>query len=197
MAYWLRVLQMVARTRASVGRAANFIPPERLGRVVRIVWGPVVVLWVLAPLATPFLVNPPAFIRPLQALYANHLLGWSAFALAAVAFAATWVCWTKMGTSWRMGIDPTERTELVFNGPYACVRHPIYALSSLLMLTTVAAVPSPLIVLVAILHLLLLQWEARREERHLSALHGPAYVNYIARVGRFLPRSFGSRASVS
>ena len=197
LAYWLRVLQMVARTRATVGRAANLIPPERLGRVVRIVWGPVVVLWVMGPLATPFLVNPPSFIRPLHALYANPLVGWIAFGVAAGAFAATWACWQKMGRSWRMGIDPNERTQLVFNGPYACVRHPIYALSSLLMVATAAVVPSPMVMLFAVLHLALLQWEARREERHLSALHGPAYANYIARVGRFFPRSFKSRASVS
>jgi protein-S-isoprenylcysteine O-methyltransferase Ste14 len=52
-------------------------------------------------------------------------------------------------------------------------------------------------VLIGILHLALLQWEARREEKHLSALHGPAYANYIASVGRFFPKSFGPRASTS
>src|SRR3979409_987931 len=89
LAYWLRVLQMVARTRATVGRAANIVPPELLGRMVRIVWCPVVVLWgrvvglwVVTPLVTPFLVNPPVFLRPLQALYGNRVLGWSAFGVA-------------------------------------------------------------------------------------------------------------------
>ena len=40
-----------------------------------------------------------------------------------------------------MRIDPNERTQLVFNGPYAYVRHPIYGLSQVLVLTTLAAAP--------------------------------------------------------
>jgi protein-S-isoprenylcysteine O-methyltransferase Ste14 len=41
----------------------------------------------------------------------------------------------------------------------------------------------------AAVHLLLLQWEARREERHLSQIHGAEYDQYRAAVGRFFPRS--------
>lgn len=195
--YWLRVLQMVARTRRTVGRAANFIPPEPLGRVLRIIWVPVVVLWVLVPLFTPFLVNPPAGLRPISAIYGNRLVGWSAVAVAIAAFAGTWVCWRNMGASWRMGIDPNERTKLVFNGPYAYARHPIYALSSLLMLAVMVAVCNWLILIVGLLHLSLLQWEARREERFLTALHGQAYADYAAQVGGFIPRLSRKRAGRS
>jgi protein-S-isoprenylcysteine O-methyltransferase Ste14 len=194
LTYWLRVLQMVARTRREIGRAANFIPPERLGRVIRIIWSPVVVLWVLVPLVTAFLVDPPAFLRPARAVSGNAEVSWAAVGVAALAFAGTWVCWRKMGKSWRMGIDPNERTQLVFNGPYAYVRHPIYALSSLLMLATLVVVCSPLMWIVGVLHLLFLQWEARREEKTLIALHGQAYADYYAHVGRFLPKLPGKRA---
>ncbi len=192
LVYWLRVLQMVGRSRKTVGRAANFIPPEPLGRILRMVWIPVVTLWVLVPLLTPFFLDLPAILRP---IYDNRIIDWAAFAVAVAAFAATWVCWQKMGTSWRMGIDPNERTQLIFSGPYAYVRHPIYALSSVLMLCAVAAVFSPLMIAVGVLHLMLLQWEARREEKFLIALHGAAYTNYAARAGRFIPRLFSGQAS--
>jgi protein-S-isoprenylcysteine O-methyltransferase Ste14 len=56
------------------------------------------------------------------------------------------------------------------------------------MLATVAAQPSPLMIAVAVVHLILLQLEARREERYLLNIHGPAYGEYCARVGRFLPK---------
>jgi protein-S-isoprenylcysteine O-methyltransferase Ste14 len=191
--YWLRVLQMVFRSRQTVGRAANFVPPEPLGRIIRLVWIPVVILWVATPLVTPFLVNPPGIVRPIPQIYYSRVVGVLAALVAAGAFAATWVCWHKMGTSWRMGIDPNERTQLIFTGPYAYVRHPIYALSSLLMLCTMAAVPSLFMLIVGLLHLLFLQWEARREERYLTTLHGPPYADYIAQVGRFCPRSFSRR----
>ncbi len=41
----------------------------------------------------------------------------------------------------------------------------------------------------ATVHLVFLQWEARREEIFLIDLHGPAYSNYSQCVGRFFPRS--------
>lgn len=193
LAYWLRVLYMVARTRRTQGRAANFIPPELLGRVLRWVWVPVVVLWIFVPLTTPFLRGLPVFLEPFSQISQNRLIGWCAFAVAAGAFAATWICWHNMGSSWRMGIDPNERTQLVVSGAYAYVRHPIYALSSLLMFATIAAVCSPLIIIVGVLHLLLLQWEARREERYLAILHGAPYLNYAEHVGRFLPQRRAGR----
>jgi protein-S-isoprenylcysteine O-methyltransferase Ste14 len=185
--YWLRVLQMVARTRRTVGRAANFVPPEPLGRLLRIIWIPVVLLWIFLPTVMPFFHGLPWILSPL--LFAGSaVVGWCAVAVAISAFALTWLCWIKMGTSWRMGIDPNERTTLVFNGPYAYVRHPIYGLSQALMLAALCALPSPLMLLIAILHIIFMQWEVRREEKYLVLLHGRAYVGYMQRVGRFLPR---------
>jgi protein-S-isoprenylcysteine O-methyltransferase Ste14 len=189
--YWLRVLQLVARTKRAVGRAANFVPPERLGRLLRFIWIPVVLLWIFVPMLTPFMVGLPRFLQPV-AFAGSGILGWIAVVVAVVAFAITWVCWVKMGTSWRMGIDPNERTTLVFNGPYAYVRHPIYGLSQLLMLASLAALPSPLMLVIAVLHLVLMQWEVRREDHYLVQLHGPAYADYMQRVGRFVPRIWGA-----
>ncbi len=193
--YWLKVMQMVRRSRRTVGRAANFIPPERLGRIVRIVWIPVVLLWIFNPLLTPFVNNLPLGLRPLSLGRAGPLIGWIAAVVAVAAFAATWVCWIKMGTSWRMGIDPNERTQLVLTGPYAFVRHPIYALSQVLGVAALLAVPSPLMILVVALHLLFMQWEVRREEKYLVILHGQAYADYTARVGRFFPRLWNKSSS--
>ena len=93
-----------------------------------------------------------------------------------------------MGKSWRIGIDPAEKNPLIVTGPFARVRHPIYALSSILMLATAAADPAPLMLAVAAIHLSLLQLEARREENHLSRVHGPLYIDYCRATGRFLPR---------
>jgi protein-S-isoprenylcysteine O-methyltransferase Ste14 len=93
-----------------------------------------------------------------------------------------------------MGIDPGEPTPLLATGPFAYVRHPIYALSAAMMLATVAAVPTPLMIGTGAAHVALLLWESRREERHLLRLHGDAYRSYRARVGAFLPRPLKSPA---
>lgn len=186
LTYWVRVLYMVRRTRRTTGHDAHLVPPEPLGKLLRILWMPVVALWVLIPLYTA--VFQPGFF-PMVELFHAEWLDWLAAAVAVAAFGLTWVCWKKMGKSWRMGIDPNEKTELVFSGPFAYVRHPIYGLSSVLMLATMAALPSPIMLVIGVLHLLLLQWEVRREERYLVALHGQAYRDYQSNVGRFFPVS--------
>ncbi len=83
---------------------------------------------------------------------------------------------------------PALAARLVVTGAYAFLRHPIYALSSLLMLCTMAILPSPAMLAVGAVHLALLQWEARREESYLLGVHGAAYADYAARTGRFWPR---------
>jgi protein-S-isoprenylcysteine O-methyltransferase Ste14 len=185
-AYWWRVTRMAIKMRRKTGRGANFVPTEPLGRALRLLWQPVVWVWIAQPFVAAVMADPPAPLRP---LFAQPALQWIAALVAWSAFVATRICWKRMGKSWRMGIDPNERTELVVTGPYALVRHPIYALSSVLMIATVVAVPTPLIIVAAFAHLLLLQWEARREEQHLLRIHGDAYQQYLDSVGRFVPRT--------
>jgi protein-S-isoprenylcysteine O-methyltransferase Ste14 len=187
-AYWYRVVRMARKQRQRTGKAANLIPPEPLGRVLRLVWFPVIVVWVVHPA-----LNGATTHVPLAALRSTVDPGWAAWPAAAVvlaAFAATRRCWRRMGRSWRMGIDPGEKTGLVYDGLFAYVRHPIYALSALMMAATMAALPTPLMLAAGVLHVGLLLWESAREERHLAAVHGTAYENYRRHVGRIVPRSF-------
>ena len=186
--YWIRVLQMVLRARREAGHDANFVPREKLGRLLRYVWIPVVTLWIALPLFAFFRRKHKAIFQP---LYHEPVVAWAAAGVGVIALIATFICWRKMGTSWRMGINPDDKTRLISTGPYAYVRHPIYALSSLLMLATMTILPSRTMLVVGVVHLLLLQWEARREEQYLVGVHGNEYVSYAGRTGRFLPRFFG------
>lgn len=186
--YWVRVRRLARKIRKSTGHGANFRPRERVGQLLRWIWVPVVTIWVSHPYVTALMGTRPApwLLTP---LVHSDIVSWLAVVAAASALAGSMVCWKRMGKSWRMGIDPDEKTQLIVSGPYAYVRHPIYALSSLLMLATLAAVPSPLMLMAGFLHLLLLQWEARREEKYLLVHHGQSYAEYCRRVGRFVPRS--------
>jgi protein-S-isoprenylcysteine O-methyltransferase Ste14 len=183
--YWMRVLHLARKIRREVGHTANVIPPGLFGWITRAIWFPVVFLWIAIPLSVPFIANPPWILRP---LIVSPIVAWAALAVALTVFILTLICWKKMGKSWRMGVDPSEKTSLIVTGPFAHVRHPIYALSSVLMLATVAVQSSPLMIAVAITHLILLQMEARREETYLARLHGQAYLDYCQLVGRFFPR---------
>ena len=184
--YWHRVLRMARKQRRRTGKAANLVPPEPVGRVLRILWVPVVVLWVAHPVAAAFWNNPSAGLRPVADV---GWLRWVSAAAVVAGFLVTRRCWKRMGQNWRMGIDPGERTQLVFDGLFAYVRHPIYALSAAMMLATMAALPTPVMLAAGTVHVALLLWESAREERHLVAVHGPAYEAYRRHVGRILPRS--------
>jgi protein-S-isoprenylcysteine O-methyltransferase Ste14 len=183
--YWARVLRMAIKQRRKTGRGANFLPPEPLGRAIRIVWIPVVFAWITHPFINVSRTTPPSLFALLfdSILIANMGIG-----LAVIALAGSIACWKRMGKSWRMGIDPNEKTPLIVTGPYAHVRHPIYALSSLLMFASVLVIPSVLMIGLALVHFTCLQWETRREEAHLLVTHGEPYATYRSRVGRFIPR---------
>jgi protein-S-isoprenylcysteine O-methyltransferase Ste14 len=185
--YWSRVARMAYKTRRRTGNAANFLPPEPLGRLLRILWIPAVGLWIAAPFMAAARTGLDPFFAP---LYRHEPFTMIAATLALLCFAGSWVCWKRMGKSWRMGISPGEKTRLIVTGPYAYVRHPIYALSSLMMLATIAAVPSPVLIAAGVVHIVLLQWESRREEHYLLQIHGDPYNRYRQHVGRFFPASF-------
>ncbi len=186
--YWGRVLQMAARSRKRSGRSANLIPRETLGRALRLFWTPAIIIWVGQPWVIALMRKPPALLAP---LYTNAWIAWAAVNVCAIGLAATWVCWKKMGRQWRMGIDPSEKSQLISTGPYAYVRHPIYAISQAIMIASICAIPTPLIIAAGVVHLILIQWEALREEKYLLNVDRAAYEVYCLRVGRFIPRLAG------
>lgn len=100
----------------------------------------------------------------------------------------TFVAQLAMGDAWRVGVDESERTELVTSGPFALVRNPIYSA----MLPTVAGlallVPNVLSIGGALALLLALELQTRGvEEPYLLRTHGRDYADYAGRVGRFVP----------
>jgi len=185
--YWGRVVKLV-RKAARSGNGAHFVPPETLGRVIRIVWYPTVAAWIVVPLVVAFWPAPPAPPAALRPMFAEPVVHWLAVAAAAAALGFTMVCWRRMGRDWRMGIDPAERNNLIVTGPYAYVRHPIYALQQALAVASFVAVPVPVMAVVLVVELVFLNWEALREERHLTSAHGDVYRDYMRRAGRFLPK---------
>ena len=187
--YWGYVPIKGYRLRRKHGKAFNALPREEL--LSRFLWYPCILvllvgLWMAA-------LGRPRWM----------LLGWLwepnvAWAVAAavamplvvVCTVLTFVCWRKMGKSWRIGINSGEKLDLVSTGPYRFVRHPIYALRMLIDVCLFVMVPVPLVLLAAGGDFLLLQLEARREERYMESQHGMIYANYKNSVGRFVPRVF-------
>jgi protein-S-isoprenylcysteine O-methyltransferase Ste14 len=127
----------------------------------------------------------PAFARGAGAYEA---LRWVAALGALACLAATIQCWRRMGRDWRMDISD-RNTSLITDGLFAKVRHPIYALQIALVAATANVLPSPAMLGVAALHVILMNVKARSEEAHLARMHGDAYRRYTERTGRFVPRT--------
>lgn len=82
---------------------------------------------------------------------------------------------------------PNQQGELVTSGLYGKVRHPIYTFLMAAACLMAISDASVIHVLAAIALIVLLNFKARFEERHLRQ-HYPKYDEYADRTGRFLPR---------
>jgi len=141
------------------------------------------VLVLAAPIAE--LADLPVLGAPLWEATAVRVAG---LVLIAAGTAATVAAQTAMGTSWRIGVDPGERTTLVTSGPFARVRNPVFSAVGLTALGLALAVPNALAALMLAAYTAGVQLQVRGiEEPYLLEVHGDAYAAYTARVGRFLP----------
>jgi protein-S-isoprenylcysteine O-methyltransferase Ste14 len=126
-------------------------------------------------------------VEPVPALDATavHAAG---LLLATTGIAATFYAQVAMGTSWRIGVEEGERTELVTAGPFALVRNPIFAAMLPTGVGLTLLVPSWVAFAGLVGLALALELQVRVvEEPYLLRSHGEAYARYAARVGRFVP----------
>lgn len=126
-------------------------------------------------------------LEPVEALdgVAAHAIG---IVVASGGLALTLYAQIAMGPSWRIGVDPDERTELVTGGPFAFVRNPIFAAMIPTALGLTLMVPSVLAVGGFVALVVALELQVRIvEEPYLLRVQGPAYADYAARTGRFFP----------
>ena len=179
-AYWVTVAIKAIRIRRVIRKYPNLTPHGRAERLLSAVWTPAVALWIIYPWLAARSVHTSSL--PSSLVSAAGAVG------CILALLGSFHCWREMGTSWRLGIGRNEKTALVLSGAYHRGRHPIYALSILLVLGTLAAIPTTVLLVVAAIHATLMHIEARREEQHRLRVHGDVYRDYMRSAGRFIPR---------
>jgi protein-S-isoprenylcysteine O-methyltransferase Ste14 len=82
-----------------------------------------------------------------------------------------------------------KQKQLATTGPYACIRHPLYFGSILMMAGFAALGFAPLSLVVIAPPLAWLYWHAiRSEERHVASLFPQQWPSYAAKVPRLIPR---------
>jgi protein-S-isoprenylcysteine O-methyltransferase Ste14 len=130
------------------------------------------------------------------AIFAGALLiaPWTASLLGAlvgvmlVGLLLTWLARIHLGRLWSSAITRKEQHRVVDTGPYAYVRHPIYA-GIITALMATAIIEATLAALVGAVLISLGLWlKARAEERFLMGELGPdAYRSYCSRVPMLIP----------
>jgi protein-S-isoprenylcysteine O-methyltransferase Ste14 len=186
--YWLTVALFVAFRRLLHGQSAGIVPRQRVERRLWRLVLPVLAGWIVLPWLGLSL-HLAGFALPAWAKEVPMIPGirMTAACAAVVCYGLSLACWVRMGRSWTIAVVPKQDSRLVTAGLYRWVRHPIYALSIVLMLATAVVLPTVLMAVIAALHLLALYRKARNEEGHLLRIFGPDYADYCEKVGRFCP----------
>jgi protein-S-isoprenylcysteine O-methyltransferase Ste14 len=110
------------------------------------------------------------------------------FVLSGLGIAGTFAAQMAMGASWRIGVDESERTELVTGGVFALCRNPIYTFMVIAWLGLALLVPTWLSLASIPVGIVAFEVQVRLvEEPHLLRAHGEPYRAWASRVGRFLP----------
>lgn len=108
--------------------------------------------------------------------------------LCVMGAAVTMVSQYQMGKSWRIGVDETEKTELVTHGLFSFSRNPIYFGMLIVGLGFMVLVPHAFMVICFILAYIGIDLQVRKiEEPHLVRVFGDEYVAYTNRTNRYIP----------
>jgi protein-S-isoprenylcysteine O-methyltransferase Ste14 len=178
----LRFYRLYGRSPIVVPRTGDGSAHAFLSRVLAVFFivilalGALAALWPAALAAVDLLHRPPGPVLLITGL-----------ALAALASVLVWRGQEDMAFAWRIGMDPDERTELVTRGLFRFCRNPIYLGLQLALAAFCCLLPGYFSLGLLVNGAVLLQIQARLEESYLLDRHGPAYAEYCARVGRFLP----------
>lgn len=116
-------------------------------------------------------------------------LGWTGTVMMAGSLFLFWRAYHDLGRNWSPKIDIKEGQELVTDGAYRYIRHPVYAAMWIWALAQPLLVHNwigGLALLVTFLPLYLTR--VPREEQMMCDRFGNAYQGYMARTGRIIPK---------
>lgn len=140
---------------------------------------------ILVGLAAP--IAAVAGIDNIAALDARwlHIAG---IAVTVIGILCTVAAQYSMGESWRIGVDPHERTELVTHGAFGVVRNPIFSAMLITAAGLAMIIPNPISIIGLVSLVAALETQVRLvEEPYLLTVHGETYRTYARTAGRFAP----------
>ncbi len=191
LVYWAGVLIQARRVRRQIGRSPNLRPRGSKEKALWLGWFVVILVWIGQPWLVGVAVTAPGLALWPRLL---HPLGLAAgLGLLALGYAGTLWTYAALGNTWRIGIDPNEKTALVDRGPYEWVRHPLYSFQIVMLLGVALLLPTPVSLATLATHLVCVLIKSGDEEKYLGTVHADIYRDYVRRTGGLFPRTFQRR----
>lgn len=94
----------------------------------------------------------------------------------------------SIGKNITQTVKTRKEHELVTNGPYRWVRHPLYSVGTMLFLSFALMASNWFIALSSLLGLVMLMVRLPQEEKNLIERFGDEYKDYMKRTGRLIPK---------
>lgn len=125
------------------------------------------------------------FLLPFWYLKSHMLviIGWSLLFISLVIVS---IAQTQMASSWRIGIDETNKTELVTKGFFSISRNPIFLAIMIANIGLFLVLPNAFTLLIISLSTVSINTQIRLEEAFLEREHGKEYTNYKQKVRRWV-----------
>ena len=143
------------------------------------------VLILLVVTVFAFLPTLYRFLLPIDWLDHPWVRG-SGVALLVLSLLWTAVAQGQMGSSWRIGIDNENSTQLVHHGLFSVSRNPIFIGMMITLVGLILVIPNAITLLTLVLGSVLIGIQVRLEEEHLKNVQGRAYEEYSAKVRRWI-----------
>lgn len=141
-------------------------------------------LLAICSLVLTLTLNAMGLLRPhLDGGFVGATVGLSTCAIGTVV---SMVAQYQMGSSWRIGVDESEETELVDQGLFALSRNPIYIGVLIVGIGFIVLVPHSAVLVSWLIAAVGIHLQVTRvEEPHLRRVLGEAYSDYSIKVSRY------------
>lgn len=95
----------------------------------------------------------------------------------------------QMGNAWRIGVDETDKTDLITHGLYSYVRNPIYCGVMLFGIGLLFLIPHVYMMFALLIGYLSIELQVRYiEEVYMLNSHGEEFKKYSIKVNRYFPK---------
>ncbi|MEM8955263.1 MAG: isoprenylcysteine carboxylmethyltransferase family protein [Verrucomicrobiota bacterium] len=139
------------------------------------------------------------WVAPMIYVFAPRAVVWSkmglpdwvrivGMVLGVLMLGAIWSLYVSIGKNVSATGSTRRHHELITNGPYQWIRHPLYTFGVILFFGLGLTADSWFIIVLGVFAFLLMAARIPREEANLIAAFGSDYERYREKTGKFLPR---------